>query len=514
VVAAALLGACAVQPDPLSDAEVQSRIDNDLSALFAEQEPVTGPITLNEAMARAVLYNMENRVQLMEAALANRQVELASFDMLPQVLASAGIETRSNTSASRSLNVVTNESDPEDVSTSLDERREVADAAVVFNILDFGVSYFNARQQGNRALVAQEQRRRVVHTIIQDVRSSYWRALAAQRLLDDIGPLMQRIVAARNDAATIRRLRLQSPLDALTYERTLVDTLRQLQQLRSQLSLAKTELAALMNLPLDQSFTLADPAEQGLAVPRLGVEVAELERLALAYRPELREEGYQARIAADETRKAMARMLPGLELDAGFQYDSNSFLLNNEWYEAGLRVTWNLVSLLSGPASIRFAEAQEELVETRRQALSMAVLTQLYVAWIGYSDAVQRFETASDLMALEGRILQQRRNAAQTGRTGELPVIQAELDRLVATLRRDLAYADLQNAAGNIFLAVGADPLPETVEAANVEALSRAIGETIQGWYDGDFNVEDPSPAMDAPAMTDVPDADQMPDAA
>jgi len=505
---ALLLAGCSVKPPPLSAEETQERIEQDLGAMFAEQDPIDGPVTLYEAMARAILYNLENRVQLMEEVLAQRQYELTRYDMLPDVLASAGIEARSNTSASSSRSVTTGQQSLE-TSTSLDDRREVADATFVFNVLDFGVSYFNARQQGNRAYIASERRRKVVHGIIQDVRSAYWRGVTAQRLIDRIDPLMERVNAARNDTATIRRLALQSPLDALTYERTLLDTLRQLQDLRAQLVLAKTELAALMNLPLDRPFTLADPARDGFAVPTIAVQPGQLEELALSYRPELREESYQRRISADETRKAIARMLPGIELDAGFRYDSNSFLLNNDWYEASLQITWNLMNLLSGPSSVRFAEAQEELVETRRQALSMAVLTQLYVAWIGYRDALARYETAADLLALDTEILTQRQREAQTGRTGSLPVIQAELDQLVATLRRDLAYADVQNAAGNVFLAVGADPLPATVEEADVATLSAAIRETITGWYAGELYlnedfVEPAMPVVEAPP-TNVP---------
>ena len=44
----------------------------------------------------------------------------------------------------------------------------------------------------------------------------------------------------------------------------------------------------------------------------------------LRTRPELREQDYQARISAAETRKAMLRLLPGLEFSAGGHYDSNS----------------------------------------------------------------------------------------------------------------------------------------------------------------------------------------------
>lgn len=56
--------------------------------------------------------------------------------------------------------------------------------------------------------------------------------------------------------------------------------------------------------------------------------MARLETEALASRPELREQDYQTRISSAETRKAMLRMLPGLEFSAGGHYDSNSFLVN------------------------------------------------------------------------------------------------------------------------------------------------------------------------------------------
>jgi hypothetical protein len=48
----------------------------------------------------------------------------------------------------------------------------------------------------------------------------------------------------------------------------------------------------------------------------LKVDLASLEQEALTSRPELREQDYQSRISAAETRKAMLRLLPGLEFSA------------------------------------------------------------------------------------------------------------------------------------------------------------------------------------------------------
>ena len=90
---------------------------------------------------------------------------------------------------------------------------------------------------------------------------------------------------------------------------------------------------------------------------QLKVNLASLEQEALANRPELREQDYQTRISAAETRKAMLRLLPGLEFSAGGHYDSNSFLVDNRWADYGAKVTWNLFNVLSAPAAIDAAKA-------------------------------------------------------------------------------------------------------------------------------------------------------------
>jgi outer membrane protein TolC len=483
-VLAVSLAGCALSPEPLTEAETTERITEDRVALFADQEPVAGPVSLHEAMARAIRYNLDNRLKVMEEALAQQQIDVARYDMLPDVVGGAGFEGRNNESAASSESVITRQQSLEP-STSQDQERGVADLSVTWNVLDFGVSYMRARQQANRALIAYERRRKVVHNIIQDVRSAYWRAVAAERLLDRLEPLRQRIEQARDDSAAIERLRLQSPLDALRYRRTLIDALRQVEALRRELMLAKAQLAALMNLPPGTDYELVMPPADERPVPELAYAPDELQEAALRHRPELREEAYQTRIGADETRRAMLEMLPGLQFDAGVNYDSNSFLVNTSWIDYGLRVSWNLFSLISGPANVRAAEVREEVVYTRRLALSMAVLTQVQVAVLQYRQARDEYRIADELSTIEDEILQRVAAAGRVQRLGELEIILSEMDAVIATLRRDLAYAELQNAAGRVFVSVGADPLPEAVPAADIPALTTAIQEVETGWYQG-----------------------------
>ena len=60
--------------------------------------------------------------------------------------------TRNNVEGSSSRSVFTGQQTLEP-STSTDRDRLVADLTLSWNLLDFGVSYFNARQQADRILV-------------------------------------------------------------------------------------------------------------------------------------------------------------------------------------------------------------------------------------------------------------------------------------------------------------------------------------------------------------------------
>nr|WP_321241354.1 TolC family protein [uncultured Tolumonas sp.] len=488
---ALLISGCAVTSKPLDRVQSEQRSYADLGVMFRDQEPVTAPITLHDAMARALKYNLEARLKVMEEALAQRQLDLSTFDMLPKMAAEAGYVTRSNVSASSSESVLSGTTSLEP-STSQDRNRRVADLTMVWNVLDFGVSYVTAKQQSDQRWIAEERRRKVIHTIVQDVRSAYWRAVAAERLLTRIDGLIDRVNMARESSQKMTAQQVGDPIEALSYQRALIDATRQLEEQRRALSLAKTELATLMNLPLGTDYKLAMPDENQLPEPVLNVDFSKLEKAALISRPELREQDYQVRISAAETRKALLRMLPGLELSAGEHHDSNSFLVNQNWADAGVKVTWNLFNVLSGPTAQKVAKAGQTVAEARRQAMSMAIMAQLYVARANFNEALRQYHTGEELQRIDDKIAGQLRNRYKAGGIGELQLIQGELNALSTSLRHDLAYAELRNAYGQIFATVGLDPLPKNQAADNLNHISQVLSQSEHNWDAGDISALQP----------------------
>jgi outer membrane protein TolC len=505
----ALLSGCAISPNPLSESERQKIINDDKIAMYLNQEKVSAPITLEEAMARALKYNLDNRLKLMEQALSQHQLDIANFNMLPQLAANAGYFARDNDAGSTSMDLTTGER-LDISSTSVDKRYHTADLSFSWNILDFGASYFQAKQQADQTLILEERRRKVVQVMLQQVRQAYWQAVGAQQLEQKINAVMQSAEQALSDSRTAERERLRSPLDSLNYQRQLLDVIRQLEAIRDELLQAKPRLASIMNLPPNEDFKLSSPSQ--LLAPSLMTDLVKMEELALLNRPELVEAQYQERISLQETRKAIARLFPGIEFSAGPQYDSNSFLVNNDWNAASVRVSWNLLNVLNIQNTRAAAKAQVEVARSQRLALNMAVLTQVHVSYREFINRKHQFERSNDMFGVDQRILSHTRNAARSSADSKLQEIRASASALMSELRLYQSYGALQSSYGQILATLGVDLLPQELPSHDLVTLSKAV-QDAQKSAERNFStnttaaVSNPAPAETVDTETTIEDS-------
>ena len=486
VLVAIALAGCSTVAVPVTKTDMEVQAGQDLGKIFAVQEPLTQPISLYEAMARAVRYNLDKRLKLMEESLAQRQFDVSWYDMLPTMVASSGFFGRSNDSGARSLSLL-NGNESLQYSTSSEKTHIASSLNMAWNVLDFGITYLGARQQSNRVLVMKEQRRKATQNIIRDVRTAFWRAVAAERILKTMDSLIEGVNKARKDSQNIEVLRDRSPMEALTYQRSLIEALNQLKRERRDLVAARSQLAALMNIAPSQVFELAVP-EQGLMVlPKINIAPQIMETMALQIRPELRQELYQGRISADETRRAMLRMLPGLELNYMLSSDSNKYLFNKNWADYSMRLSWNLFNIFSGPTAIKASKAQENVDETRRMALSMAVITQVNVAWLRYQQAVDELATARELGEIEKRIYQHTQTQVANQRYGSSEAILGRVRAEVARMRADRAFVEVQDTAGLIFNTIGINPIADGASMVDLATMADSNRETENRLFAGEI---------------------------
>ncbi len=478
--AAVVATGCAVKPVAISDEAHLRRAAEDQRRLFDDQDALSAPLTLHGAIARALRYNMEYRTRLMEEAASLGQADLANYDLLPRMTSAAGYSMRSNdafgvgyTPAGTITTTPSAASEPKHVFDSL---------TFSWNILDFGLSYVRAKQLSDQALIAEERRRKAVQNLTQDVRNAWWRVEAAQRLLPETDALLAELNRTAARAKLIESRKLLPPLQIVAYKRSLLDLEQQISVRRQELALAKLELAQLLNLRPGAEFSVVTVDRQDAVPPDLTASIETLEQIAIQNRPELREEGYRARITDLEGSRQLLSLLPSLSMDVGTDYDANKYLVNNRWSSAGLNLSWNLMKVASLPSIKGNIQAAARVDESRRLAVTAAVLGQTRIASVRYRLLTQELAIWDEAVGDDTRIVGYLDASRQVGLETELELIRAKGRSIISKINRDLVYANLQGAIGRLYNSIGLDSLPRGAESESPQALTAALAKTVQDW--------------------------------
>lgn len=481
-----MAGCSSVGPVALKQQDIQAVNQKDTEAMRKDVEPITGPLTLEEAMARALKYNLDRRAKMMEEALALGQLDVGKFDMLPKIMAQAGYGTRSIprfTSSQSYTDWLQNGTNPgNSYSTSAEDKHSTAELGMTWSLLDFGMGYYGSKQNESRFQIASEKRRKAMHLLMQDVRNAYWRAASAQLLKDDVKKTIALAEEAMVDSQKAAAERVKNPLEPLRYQRQLLENLRLLENINQELSSAQVELASLVNAPLGQSIKIADASLKNLGSDIEKVSVERLEEVALVGNADLREQHYNSRIAQEETRRTLVRMFPNLVFNYGVKYDTDNYLLNRNWNEAGLQMSFNLMNLFTGSTQMKLAEAGVTLADQRRMAMQMTVLTQVHLARLGLINSRSQFERADAIYDTDKKISEVMKARQSVQAQSKLDLVSTQASEILSLLRRYQSLAQVQVAENRLMATLGMDPEIGSVSDMSLKDLTAQLSQAKSPW--------------------------------
>ena len=493
-----LSGCASIQPEAMTSQDLLPTTQADALLIRKDVAPIEGPLTLDEAMARALKYNLDRRAKLMEESLALGQLDVTKFDMLPKLMAQAGYSWRDNDRVSNSRDPSTGTPVPNRF-ISADRVHSTQELGLTWSLLDVGMGYYGSQQQANRFLIASEKRRKAMHLLMQDVRTAFWRAASAQLLKDDVTKVVALAEEALKDSRQSENERVRNPLDALRFQRQLLENLRLLSSIDQELSSAQVDLASLINAPIGQTIRIAEGELKNVNDVVLQVPLDRLEETALAQNAELREQHYNARIARDETRRTLVRLFPNISFNYGVKYDSDSYLVNRNWNEAGLQMSFNLFNLFTGSTQMKLAEAGVKLADQRRIATQMAVITQVHVARVQLVNARSQFERADEIYLTDKRIAEVMRNRQAVQAQSKLDIVSNETAAILSLLRRYQALAQVQTSENRLMATLGMEPQIGSTHELELAQLTEQLKKSMDPW--SQLLVR---PAADKPAETNT----------
>lgn len=458
--AGSIAGCSAISP-PLTETQVAGFAARISDELAEPPEPLVGALTADDAVRRAIKYNYSVRAKELEAALAESQVRAESGAMLPSIVAESDYYRRDRPQLSRS-------SQSSLYSTSSDMRTISRDITLSWNILDFGLSFIRAKQGLDKALKQHEEARRVTSRIIEETRSTYWRAVA----LHTLGPALSGLSKEVDAATLISRKAAENPaidpMEPINYQRDLLNLQRELNDLQTSLAGATAQLEEAVGLPGAGRIRLA--ANRGVGTPPKLTSTADDDvRVALLQRAEIRQHMYDMRITEDEVTATLLELLPGVTFNKTLSSDTNSFLFHGNWISWGARISGNLINLVRLPNDLDAIEAQQAVHRQNTLATAAAIVMQVHVARARLAVQKQAYRDAKRFADVQRQLLQQVRTSVAVGKTPMQALAREKLASLLAETRAIVAFSELEAARAAYATAKG-DPVgfPEFLAVAHM----------------------------------------------
>ncbi len=429
--------------------------------LFKGQSQKAVTLDYYEALARGVKYNLDFRLKLVNIATQAGQLEVAVFTMFPSLNVTSKLYSRSN---DYQVAGITAAGVSTGLSSSTPRTLLTAREAMSWNLLDFGMGYVKAKQQGNKVLIAQEESRRQSQQLAQDVLVAYWVAYSAQELLAETREFQRLLTKSKTILDRAIRDQTVPKENLLNYQASILDGDRKLIQLQYKYDKAMLDLKHLLFLPVDKKIVLMAPPRalfQAHDLSNLNIE--KMDAVTLVDHPQLLGQHYQERIAEFGLSTVLLQALPGLTIDYGKNYDSNKFLLNNRWIDKSVEVAWNLLNIASLPANYKTAKAQIQYEKLKSMAMTMAALTETRYAYSHYQTLRKEYYLAQKQTENANELYRLNQNRRLASIASDQQVILAKLKSIASKMDEDLLFSDLSVALGQLYLSVGVDIVPEEI---------------------------------------------------
>ena len=470
-----LVTGCVYMPKPISlyEADQQSRAEyRRLEGRFKSIED----LDLYTAIAYGLKHNSNQRIKQLEGVLTERDQLLNGFEMLPELSANAGYKTLNELNPSTSTSY-----DPETgtfapivlnntaYSVSQDLKTATGSAGLAWNALDFGLSYIRAAQGADQLLIAKELQRKATHNLVREIINTYYKAYASDIHLDKISNLKLRAQTALKDSEYIEELLITSPIEALIYQKELLDILQVLSDQERALINAKVELSVLLGIPMSKKINLVKTTKP---LTEINLDLESMEELTLNLRPELMESRYNSRIAAKEVRASIVSAMPSLSLARNWSYSDSSFLFEESSYDYGANIGFNFINMFSAPTRVKNAKSSKSIEDEKRMALYMTVLSQLHIALNDYAQNYQDFSRSRHYEDVAHRIYFQTLQGEQAASFGEIETIREEVSLMVASLKKESAFANLQFGIAKVLTSIGIDFVPYNFQDLSEQELA------------------------------------------
>lgn len=414
-------------------------------------------LTLDEMIEIAIQNNLDLAVKEQQYAIQRLITARSSLNMLPDFLIDTHASIRDNSPAAASKLYRPPGSPIVPPAVSSPRRVFTADYGAIWNLIDFGISYYKTRQEADRTAIAYFEYERVRQNIILQVVQSYWRIVSSKFAVDTAIPLVKELVERRvkleeeiRDGAYLSEIDTTALLGRY-FQREIqlkgfndrTDSSDPTQGYEKEYENALVQLASLMRMPPKTRFEVDIDVDWSDEVDL--PDIRELEATAILNRPELYSGDIQQFIAYDDVKQAVLQQLPSLSLSIQKFYDNNHFLVNNNWATAGINVIWHLLNIPKYYEEAKIGNYKAELARRLRMQLTMGILVQVNIAIQVFNQNREQYHLSKKYAEVSEHVAKLYTKQTDLGRKSVSDDVNARVDAALAKVNAVKVYAEMQS---------------------------------------------------------------------
>jgi len=246
------------------------------------------PLTLEDAIDYAIIFNLDAAVAKLESDIQEEAAVGAKLKMLPSLTLGGELGYRDKYDASFSSPLF-GEEGFQAFNYSRDKATRKFDLELSWNLLDFGISYYQQRQDFNKFRITEQNRRRVIQNLKLDVTKTFWLMQVSRAAMQLADRLIERLKKREKVLLNQIESRLVSEIDVLETTSALSEMKLKMGEFEREFQEHKQKLATLMGFTKQLDFEMA-PVDFSFPIEKMDINLKELEIEALGHRPELYEQ--------------------------------------------------------------------------------------------------------------------------------------------------------------------------------------------------------------------------------
>ncbi len=168
-------------------------------------------------------------------------------------------------------------------------------------------------------------------------------------------------------------------------------------------------------------------------------------------------------------RNQVSAILPDVEF--GYEeikdYD---YFRNQSWEEAGLKISWNIISLLNTMENAITKEEKTDLMKIYSMATGTAVLSEVNIAYLRFQQALKNFQIVLLLSEVKEDIARQSQLDGITNIT-DLEIVSKQIEALLSKTKIYYAYGELKDAEDILLISVGIKNYPSFINKENIKVM-------------------------------------------